>query len=87
MNLKMLSPLTILALLVLSLAACTQTSPAPNRPQVIEQAGQPKVIEKWVSSLQVGKHTTLLYEVAYSDGTICSSFINPDDNSIQEECW
>lgn len=69
---------TLLLLPVLLLAACGQR----------EELTQPKeVINQWDSSLQIGEHTTVSHEIVYDDGTICSSFINPDDNTTQEECW
>jgi hypothetical protein len=78
MNRKRINTLIALTLLALALVACTQQSARPNQPQAIEQ---------WNMGLQVGDQTTVLHEVAYDDGTICSSFTNPYDNSIQEECW
>jgi hypothetical protein len=68
----------LLLLPTLLLAACGQR----------EELAQPKeVINQWNSSAQVGDQTTVLHEIAYDDGTICSSFTNPDDNRTEEECW
>lgn len=71
---------TLLLLPVLLLAACGQKNTS--------ELTQPKeVINQWDSSIQVGEHSTVSHEVVYEDGTICSSFTNPDDNRTQEECW
>ena len=73
MNLRHISMFISLALFILTLAACSQTV----------QSIQAKEIERWETNALVADQTVTLQEIAYQDGTVCSSFVNTTDGSNQ----
>jgi hypothetical protein len=77
MNLKRTSMFISFALFTLTLAACGQ------KPQSI----QPREIERWESSALMADQAVTLQEIAFDDGTVCSSFVNPTDSSSEQDCW